>query len=439
MHSIAIRERGPRTRKADGVKLWVLAAVLASGVWSCARAPQTEHEASAMGIDREHLGHLDRVIESAIKNEETRGAVLLVSWEGQVVWNKAYGRRAVAADSVQTQSPEQQNGDAGDEATSQTDGENSDGNPASQDEPMTLDTVFDMASLTKVMATAPAVMILVEEGKIALTDRVRDYLPGFEHHGKDSIRLIHLLTHYSGLRPDVDLDEPWEGYETAIQLGLEEHPVAEPGERFIYSDINFFLLAEIVRRVGGMPFEEFCQERMYRPLGMKDTGFNPPTDLLPRIAPTEPHQGDMLRGTVHDPTTRRMGGVAGHAGLFSTAADVARFASMILNEGRLDGVRVLSPLAVRAMTRPQSPFGKPHLRGLGFDIDSPYATLRGDLFEKGSFGHTGFTGTSLWIDPKTQTSVILLTSRLHPDGRGSVVSLRKKVASVVAASLRNVP
>ncbi|HSR68859.1 MAG TPA: serine hydrolase domain-containing protein [Acidobacteriota bacterium] len=372
---------------------------------ACTPATQPPSQDGHYTLSRGHLRHLDEVIEKALGEGQARGAVVLVSWRGQTVFEKAYGVRALQP----------------------------------QQEEMTRDTIFDMASLTKVMATAPAVMMLVEEGKIALSDRVRDYLPGFEAHGKDSIRLIHLLTHYSGLRPDVDLDEPWEGYETAIRLGLDERPVAEPGERFIYSDINFFLLAEIVRRVSGLPFQDFCRERIFEPLGMTDTGFNPSADKLARIAPSEPFEGQMLRGTVHDPTTRRMGGVAGHAGLFSTAADVARFASMILNQGSLDGARVLSPLSVRAMTTAQTPPGQPHLRGLGFDIDSPYATVRGDLFPKGSFGHSGFTGTSLWIDPSSRTFVILLTSRLHPDGKGSVVSLRKKVASVVAASLRDLP
>lgn len=311
--------------------------------------------------------------------------------------------------------------------------------------PMTLDTVFDLASLTKVVATTTSIMILVEEGRLRLRDPVTDHLPGFGRYGKDAISIGHLLTHMSGLRPDVDLEEPWTGYETAMDLVNAEVPVAVPDARFIYSDINFVLLGDIVSRVSGMPLDRFARERIFEPLGMGDTGFNPPASLRARIAPSEPcPQADrscdglddrMLRGVVHDPTSRRMGGVAGHAGLFGTAADLAIFCRMLLGGGTVDGTRILSPLSVARMTSPATPPGEPNVRGLGWDIGSVYSANRGELFPPGSFGHTGFTGTSLWIDPSTRTFVVFLSSRLHPDGGGDVTPLRARVATVVAASL----
>lgn len=303
---------------------------------------------------------------------------------------------------------------------------------------MTPDTIFDLASLTKVIATTTAVMQLVERGMISLEDPVADYWPEFKAHGKEAITVRELLTHYSGLRPDLDLKPEWSGYETALPMIVEETPVAVPGTRFIYSDINFETLGEIVRRVSGQPLEVFCAQNIFQPLGMKDTFFSPPPAVHDRIAPTQYQNGEtgkMLWGEVHDPTAYNMGGVAGHAGLFSTADDLAIFAQMLLNGGTYAGARVLSPLTVEKMTTPQAPPDAMILRGLGWDIDSPYASNRGELYPLGSYGHTGWTGTSIWIDPVSRTYVILLTNRVHPDGKGDVVGLRTRVASVVAAAL----
>jgi CubicO group peptidase (beta-lactamase class C family) len=249
-------------------------------------------------------------------------------------------------------------------------------------EPMTTDTIFDMASVTKVVATATAVAALLEDGRLRLTDRVSTFIPEFARYGKDAITIRHLLTHVSGLRPDIDVADEWTGYETAIQRAIEEVPTSPPGQRFVYSDINFFLLGDIVGRVTGMSLDQFARERIFEPAGMKDTGFNPPVSSRSRIAPTErcatagpPCGADglaVLRGVVHDPTARRMSGVAGHAGLFSTAADLAIYCRMLLNGGRVGGRQVLSPLAVAKMTTPASPPGLPAVRGLGWDIDSSY-------------------------------------------------------------------
>ena len=289
-------------------------------------------------------------------------------------------------------------------------------------------------------------MTLVEEGRLRLNDTVPSHIPGFERYGKGGITIRQLMTHVSGLRPDVDL-HPWTGYDAAIELAKDEVPTSAPGEAFVYSDINFFLLGDIVTRITGQSLDAYLKARVFEPLGMTETGFLPPKSLLPRIAPTERcaeqdawpckrPDAMPLRGVVHDPTARRMGGIAGHAGLFSTARDLERFARMLLGKGRLGTTRVLSAATVTAMTSPQTPAGMTSVRGLGWDIDTSYSSNRGDLFPVGtSYGHTGFTGTSLWIDPASNSYVIFLSSRLHPDGTGDVGVLRSRVATVAAAAL----
>jgi CubicO group peptidase (beta-lactamase class C family) len=302
---------------------------------------------------------------------------------------------------------------------------------------MTLDTIFDMASLTKVIATTTSVMKLMEDGRIRMNDRVAAFIPGFERYGKADITIRHLMTHTSGLRPDLDLADDWSGSEVAINLAIEEVPTSSAGERFVYSDINYILLGDIVRRVSGKPLNEFARKEIFEPLGMGDTMFLPGATLRPRIAPTEkctpmgwPCEGpdmQVLRGVVHDPTARRMGGVAGHAGLFSTAADVSIFCRMLLNKGSYQGKRILSPLTVDKMTTAADGRG---VRGLGWDIDTAYSSNRGELLPIGSFGHTGFTGTSIWIDPATGLYVVFLSNRVHPDGKGDVTPLRAYVATI---------
>ncbi len=358
-----------------------------------------------VGMSARHLARLDGVVETAIAQRETPGAVVVVGRKGRVIYRKAFGHRALIP----------------------------------KPEPMTVDTIFDVASLTKVMATATSLIILVEEGKVSLSDSVSVYLPDFDEHGAGSATLLQLLTHYSGLRPDLDLDESWSGYETGVQRAYQEKLVAVPGEQFIYSDINYLLLGEVIRQVSGRHLDEFSAERIFQPLGMRKTRFNPSEENVSLFAPTELREGKMLRGQVHDPTAARMGGCVGHAGLFSTADDTAIFAQMILNGGVYSGIRILSPLSILKMTTPQSPLGQREWRGLGFDIRSRFSVIRGDLFPDGSFGHSGFTGTSLWIDPYSATFVVVFTNRLHPEGEGTVTSLRKKVSSVVAASILEAP
>jgi len=405
------------TLMAAGLMAQPPAAQNAAAASSQAAAPvRPAASARSAAFDLARLSTVDKVIDRAIADKQLPGAVLLVGRGSDVVYQKAYGMRALLP----------------------------------QPEAMTLDTIFDMASVTKVVAATTSVMILVEQGRVRLNDRVATFIPDFGRHGKDQITIRHLLTHYSGLRPDLDLsDDSWTSYETAIARACDEVPTSLPGERFVYSDINFFLLAEVVARVSGQRFDLFARDRVFTPLGMNDTMFNPPESLRPRIAPTEmcvpfgwPCNGPgqvMLRGVVHDPTARRMGGIAGHAGMFSTAADLSRFCRMILEGGTLGGARILSPLTVAKMTTPASPAASGSVRGLGWDIDTSYSSNRGELLPVGSFGHTGFTGTSLWIDPLTRTYVVLLSNRVHPDGKGDATPVRARVATIVASALTQVP
>ena len=340
---------------------------------------------------------LDSVIEKSIHEGQTPGAVLLVWHDGKVVYRKAFGNRALEP----------------------------------RREPMTVDTIFDVASLTKVIATTTAVMQLVARGEVRLNDPVMKYIPEFGQSGKEDITVRQLLIHHSGLKEDLDLAAPWEGRESAFRMAHEEKLIFPPGSKFLYSDINFISLGEIVERVSGSTIDKYCAAHIFSPLKMTHTAFLPPRGWLPKIAPTQYDEHErMLRGVVHDPSARRMGGVAGHAGLFSTADDLSKFAQALLN-----GSAILPPQIVTKMTTPQQPPTSTVLRGLGWDIDSPFSSNRGDLLPVGSYGHTGFTGTSLWIDPTTRTFIILLTNSVHPRGKGNVISLRSKIATAVSAAL----
>lgn len=364
--------------------------------WEPAGPSNAANQAQGTSLPAQ-LDVLDPILQDAIRSGQTPGAVLLVWHDGQVVYRKAFGERSV----------EPQHG------------------------PMTVDTIFDLASLTKVVATTTAVMQLEQQGKIRLNDAVAKYIPEFAQNGKDAITIRELLTHFSGLREDLDLAQPWRGKEAAYALAFAETPVHSPGAQFLYSDVNFIVLGALVERVVGQTLDAYCEEKIFAPLHMEFTRFNPPSDWLPRIAPTQFDENNkMLRGVVHDPTARRMGGIAGHAGLFSTADDLAKFAEFLMTGGQ-----VLSPLAIEKMTTPQQPPTATVLRGFGWDIDSPYSSNRGELLPVGSFGHTGFTGTSLWIDPITRTFILLLTNAVHPQGKGSAVALRGKIATAVAMAL----
>ena len=363
---------------------------------------------SAVGMSQTQLSHIDEAIAAETMKKQLPGAVVLVGRQGKVVWRHAYGNRTLEP----------------------------------QTEPMTLDTIFDLASLTKVVATATSVMILVERGQVRLGDPVARYIPEFAEMGKRNITVEQLMTHRSGFPPDNDIKDYEQGPAKAFENIWHLAPISEAGSRFIYSDVNYIVLAELIRRVSGKPLDEFSAENIFRPLGMKDTAFKLAARLQPRIAPTEKREDHWMRGEVHDPRAYLLGGVAGHAGLFSTADDLAIYCQMILGHGQYRGARVLSPMGVTRMTEARASGGNTsdgNARGLGWDVMTGYSSNRGDLFPLGSFGHTGFTGTSIWIDRASETFVVFLSNRVHPriDPKepADVNSLRGRIASIVAASI----
>jgi CubicO group peptidase (beta-lactamase class C family) len=364
-----------------------------------------------VGMSSVRLERLNELISAAISKKQIPGGVLLVGRKGHLVFRRVYGN-AQLVPSI---------------------------------EPMTIDKIFDLASLTKPIATATAIMKLVEEGRLRLSDEVKQYIPEFSTYvdstGKPDtpVKIYHLLTHTSGLPAYTDANAIKAKYGSPCPDSLVQHiahlkKVAPPGANFTYSCLGFITLGEIVKRVQGIPLDQFVAEKVFKPLKMQATMYTPPPALRPRIVPTQVIENQPLIGEVHDPLARLMGGVSGNAGLFATADDLAIFAQMQLQKGIYQNVRVLSPLTVTRMTTIFEPVQHAG-RGLGWDIYTDYSSNKGDLFPKGGFGHTGYTGTSLWIDPGLETFVILLTNRVHPDDKGSVVQLRSLVANVVAAAI----
>jgi CubicO group peptidase (beta-lactamase class C family) len=360
---------------------------------------------------------IDELVNQAVAEHRLPGAVVVVGHGGRVVLRQAYGWRSLE--------PTQ--------------------------ERMTTDTIFDMASLTKPLITALAVMQLVQHGRVRVDEPVAKYLSEFSANGKGGITIRDLLTHYSGLPPDLDLGAPWEGHGEGDRLALAVAPAGTPGVKFAYSDINFIVLGALVERVSGLPLDVYARKFIIAPLRLKDTRFLPPESWIPLIAPTQyehemeasrvagenAYTGDvMLRGVVHDPTSRRMGGVAGHAGLFSTGDDLAVYAQSLLD--RLAGRPSRFPLSralLAKMVTPEQPAGGKAERGFGWDIASPYSGNRGTVLSMGSFGHTGYTGTSLWIDPKSDMYVIVLANAVHPHGPRGITALRGKIADAAATAL----
>jgi SSS family transporter len=437
-------------------------------------------QARADSGEQYDFSSITTLMDQAMAAKKLPGAVVLINHDGKKVFEQAYGVRKYA-------------GEPG-----------LDGKP-SPAEPMTVNTIFDMASLTKCLATATAVMQLVEKGKIDVDAPVMKYLPEFGMNGKDKVTVRELLTHYSGLPPDVDLKDGWglagpdkaEGIRRAMSAKLD----SVPGTKFVYSDINFITLGAIVEKVSGETLDVYAERHIFGPLKMMHTRYLPvdracganaamsypivngrlafgdvgvkaavpcrKVDWLANewawnAAPTQhddqgtketnPDYDRLLRGTVHDPTTRRMGGVAGHAGVFSTASDVAIFAQALLD--RLAGRPSDFPLkreTLRLMTQPEQPataaggatvFGQDGktttgiaVRGFGWDINTAFSRPRGQVFPIGSFGHTGFTGTSLWMDPNSNTSVVILANSVHPRGASPISPLREAVATAAARAL----
>ncbi len=377
----------------------LLTPILLAFAVESSRLPQVEP--AQVGLER--LDRIDQAVQEAIDKGQLPGAVVLVLRQGKIAYRKAFGRRATEP----------------------------------QSEPMSVDTVFDLASLTKPIVTATCVMKLIEEGKLRLGDRVAEHLPDFGQNGKLRITVEELLLHTSGLIADNPLDDYKEGRKKALERIHQLTPVAEPGVRFTYSDVNFIVLGELVEKVSGEKLDANAQRRVFEPLGLRDTCFKPTEHLVARCAPTQKRDETWMRGSVHDPRAHFLGGVAGHAGLFSTADDLALYAQMLLNDGHLNGKRLLSPATVRLMTTPRPVPGG--WRALGWDVQTSFSANRGELFPFGSYGHTGFTGTSIWIDPSSRTAVIFLSNRVHPDGKGNVTRLRGQVSTIVASSIVTPP
>ena len=342
---------------------------------------------------------IDHLVADSLAQGKLPGCVVAIGRGSGIIYEKAYGFRALL--------------------------------PAR--EPMTPDTVFDLASLTKPVATAASLMVLVDLGKVELDAPAARYVPELAAHGKATITIRQLLTHVSGLPSETPVGDYEHGRTEAWKHVLQLKAKAEPGDRFIYSDVGYLVLEEVVRRVSGGSLATFAEANLYRPLDLADTGFLPTTERRPRIAPTEQRGGEWMRGQVHDPRAFRLGGVAGHAGLFGTAADLARFARMVLGRGALDGKRVLSAEVVASMLAPHDVPGG--IRALGWDMQSGYSSNRGTSLSRRAVGHGGYTGTSLWIDPEQDLFIIFLSNRVHPDGKGAVNGLAAAIATLAGEAL----
>ena len=353
-----------------------------------------------LGMDPRPLERIAPLVKQWIDQGQMAGCVVAVGHRGHLVYLRSFGHRQLEPRPVE----------------------------------MTTDTLFDLASLTKPVATATSVMLLVQRGQLRLQDRVAAYLPEFGNRGKERITVLHLLTHQSGLTADNSLEDYRHGRREAVRRIMQLPLLSPPGERFRYSDVGFIVLGLLVEKVSGQPLDRFARENIFRPLGMDETTFNPGPELRRRAAATEKREGRWMVGEVHDPRAYLLGGVAGHAGLFSTAEDLARYAQMMLGQGRLGPRRVLAPRTVEVMTRPYRVSAG--LRALGWDKLSPYSSNRGELMTPRAFGHGGFTGTGMWIDPGLDLYVIFLSNRLHPDGRGSVNRLIGRIGSLAAAAVQ---
>lgn len=398
---------------------------------------------NTVGMNGAKLAQIDAIVEKDIADKKMPGAVVIVGHKGKIVYRKAFGNRALVPNV----------------------------------EKMTIDTIFDAASLTKPIATATSIMILVEQGKLRLNDTIGKFIPEIQDENAKKVTIQQLLTHVSGYAPDFDLREKWTGREGMIEALKKEKLRNPAGTKFVYSDIGFIVLGEIVQRVSNDNLPLFAFEKTFQSIGMRDSNFLTAAlsindssfgviphpafflsrkNILQSVAPTENIKGQnsylgskfegddktgnqILRGQVHDPTSYRMGGVAGHAGLFTTADDLARYCQMILNGGILDGKRILSAQTVAKMTAPYVISETGETRGLGWDMNTSFSSNRGEFFPLGSFGHTGFTGTSVWIDRVTQTFVVFMSNRVHPDGKGDVTSTRAKVATIAASAVEDTP
>ena len=382
----------------------LLVLIAASTVFGQDRTEQrmrlSRAEPDTVGMRADHLQRIDTIAAEGLRRKLMPGCVVLLARDQKVVFLKAYGSRQLKPTV----------------------------------EPMTVDTVFDMASITKPTATATSVMKLIEQGKIELTAPVSKYIPQFAANGKGEVTILQLLTHQAGLIPDNSIKDYNDGPDEAFKRIYNLKFYTPPGKKFVYTDVGFILLADLVKRVSGLDVNEFSKQHIFGPLGMRETGYLPAPPLRKRAALTEQRNGEWMRGEVHDPRAFRLGGVAGHAGLFSTAQDIAVYAAMMKNGGQLNGVRILKASTVRQMTSAYR-IADGNQRGLGWDKQSGFSYNKGDLMSASAFGHGGFTGTVLWMDPQSDLTFVFLSNRVHPNGKGSVNRLAARIATVAAASI----
>ncbi|TWT29908.1 exo-beta-N-acetylmuramidase NamZ domain-containing protein [Blastopirellula retiformator] len=375
--------------------IWT-ALLLASPCSAWAQLPHaTPNE---VGMQADFGADIERQVAIALEEKKMPGCVVLVARQGKIVFEKAFGNRRITPTV----------------------------------EAMTTDTLFDMASITKPIATATSIMQLIQRGDVRLNEKVSTYLPEFKGHGKENVTVEQLMIHVGGLTPDnalADYKNGWpEAYEKICDLKL----LSPAGDKFRYSDVGFLVLGEIVARVSGKPLDQYAKESIFEPLGMQQSGYNPSPELCEKAVTTEEVDGQWLKGTVHDPRARAMGGVAGHAGLFSTADDIAIYAQAML-DARIGGENtVLNPQTLARMTSPHDAVG--NNRGLGWDKQSVYSRNRGDLMTPAAYGHGGFTGTALWIDPGLDLIVLFLSNRVHPNGKGSVNDLAGKIGTIASGA-----
>lgn len=355
------------------------------------------------GVRVEMLEQIGPLIQASIAAGHYPGAVVLVGHRGRVIYRGVFGNRRILPDVA----------------------------------PMRFDTLFDVASLTKVMATTPAIMQLVEQNRIQLDAPVARYWPAFASNNKESITIRELLTHTSGLPAEIT---PTSRADAIVKIERLK-PIHTPGSKFLYSDVNFIALGHLIEEITDEDLDQYAHDHIFQPLGMNHTLFLPDTNSRDNIAPTELSKDGLRWGEVHDPITYVMNGVSGAAGVFTNASDLGIYAQSILDGGRLrnQDKYFLSPLTVLKMTTPQTPSYISEARGFGWDIDSRFSN-RGILLPTRSFGHSGWTGTSIWIDPATQTWIVILTSRAHPTPlqHNQLIEDRRAIANFVAASLTDV-
>ncbi|MBX3709233.1 MAG: beta-lactamase family protein [Gammaproteobacteria bacterium] len=379
--------------------------------------PAGAHEiviANASGVRTDLLKNIAPVVEKSIARGDYPGAVILIGHRGQIIYRGVLGNRRIVPNIA----------------------------------PMRFDTIFDIASLTKIVVTTPAIMQLVEQGRIDLDAPVSQYWPAFAKQGKQSVTIRELLTHTSGLPLDVANPTKKSTSHAVIKKIEQLKLLHSPGSKFLYSDLNFIVLAHLVEMISKERIDHYAQNHIFKPLGMKNTFFTPSEKLRERIAPTELINKKLRWGQVHDPIAYSIGGISGNAGVFSDAKDLGIYAQSLLDGGKLPHVLrdknnkldyFLGPLSITKMTTAQTPDSMVDVRGLGWDIDSSYSN-RGVLLPTQSFGHTGWTGTSLWIDPVTQTWIVILTSRAHPSPaiNNQLAQDRRTIANIVSASLVDV-